>query len=306
MCDLSPHDYQTESTVGTSHTSRSPLRIDKPMPLIDNRGMPQQEFSLPKLAARLRTEADAYLLLEELRWGGQPVCPHCGSVAAHYFLKPANGTSRKTRTGTLSERRVWKCRDCRKQFTVLVGTIFHGTKISIRTWLLVIFEFVSSKNSVSAWEISRKYEITNESAWHMLHRIREATKREPLAGLLSGAVQADEAWLGGNPKNRHRTDAKEPRRGPAHTDKQPVFALVHYETREVRSRVVPDVTGATLLPAMQEATDCRTCGYRRTAARPTRTSRRTYGTTSTSTTPPASTSAPAASGRTSLRGSSPS
>ncbi|MDT4932627.1 MAG: hypothetical protein QOK11_519 [Pseudonocardiales bacterium] len=168
--------------------------------------MSKQEFSIPKLSARLRTEADAYLMLEELRWGGTPdACPNCGEMGRCYFLTPKNGVSRKTRTGAVSQRRVWKCGGCRKQFSALTGTIFHGSKISVRTWLLVIFEFVSSKNSVSAWEISRKYEITNESAWHMLHRIREAMKMEPVVGLLGGAVQVDETWIGGEPKTRHRS-----------------------------------------------------------------------------------------------------
>ncbi|MEO2132336.1 MAG: IS1595 family transposase [Microbacterium sp.] len=151
-----------------------------------------------QLQSSLKTEADAYLMLEDLRWGGAPsACPKCGVEGRCYFLNPSNGVSRKTRTGSVSERRVWKCGACRRQFSVLTDTIFHGTKISIRTWLLVIFEFVSSKNSVSAWEISRKYEITNESAWHMLHRIREAMKREPVAGLLKGEIQADETYIGG-------------------------------------------------------------------------------------------------------------
>jgi hypothetical protein len=65
-------------------------------------------------------------------------------------------------------------------------------------------EFCSSKNSLSAWEVSRKYEVTNETAWHMIHRIREATKYQPVAGLLGGAVQVDEAWIGGEPKNRQQ------------------------------------------------------------------------------------------------------
>lgn len=164
--------------------------------------MSKQEFSIPKVAQRLVTEADAYVMLEEFRWGGDPeACPKCGGMGRCYLLKPEDGTTgRKTRTGANTQRRVWKCGHCRKQFSVLVDTIFHGTKISLRTWLLVIFEFCSSKKSVSAWEISRKYEITNESAWHMLHRIREATKREPLAGLLKGTIVADETYIGGSPK----------------------------------------------------------------------------------------------------------
>ena len=104
------------------------------------------------LADRLRTEGDAYLYLEEIRWGDRPICPHCGSAAEHYFLNPANGKSRQTTRGTASERRVWKCREkgCRKQFSVLTGTIMHGSKIPVRTWIFVIFEMVSSKNGIAA------------------------------------------------------------------------------------------------------------------------------------------------------------
>lgn len=218
--------------------------------------MAQQEFSIRRLADRLRSEADAYLMLEELRWGGHPqACPKCGGMDRCHYIAPKNGTDRKTRTGSRSERRVWFCGHCRRQFSVLTDTIFHGTKIPLRTWLMVIFEFCAAKNSISAWEISRKYEITNESAWHMLHRIREAMKREPLAGLFAGTVQADETWVGGEPRNRHRNDPREPSRSYATTDKAAVFSLINYETREVRSRVIPDVSGATLLAAIQENVD---------------------------------------------------
>jgi transposase-like protein len=143
---------------------------------------------------------------------------------------------------------VWRCRGCKKQFSVLTDTIFHGTKISVRTWLLVIFEVCASKNSVSAWEISRKYSITNESAWHMLHRIREAMKRDPVAGLLSGTVIADETWIGGQDKNRHANK----RTNTGVTDKTIVMSLVHYETREVRSCVIADVTATSLLPVIRD------------------------------------------------------
>jgi len=212
----------------------------------------KQEFSIPNLMAELATEADAYLLLERLRWNGTPVCPHCGSIAQHYFLKPANGTDRATRTGAKSQRRVWKCKDCRKQFSVLTGTIFHGSKIAVRTLVMVILEMCASKNGVSAREIERKYDLAGKTAWFMLHRIREAMKRDPLAGLLSGTVQADETWIGGEPKNRHARDKREQTRAYATSDKTPVFALVDYETREVRSQVVNEVNGKTLLPAILE------------------------------------------------------
>ncbi|MBV9872390.1 MAG: IS1595 family transposase [Frankiaceae bacterium] len=213
--------------------------------------MAQQEFSIPSLMNRLGTEADAYQLLEELRWGADKadvVCPHCGVIGGHYFLTPANGSSRATRmtakNGKVSERRVWKCCSCRKQFSVLTGTIFHGTKISVRTWVMVVLEMCASKNGVSAREIERKYDLTAKTAWYMLHRIREAMKQDPMAGLLRGTIIADETFIGGKPKNRHADDPRQ--RGAGFSDKQPVLALVDFETREVRSRAIPDVTAETL------------------------------------------------------------
>jgi len=214
----------------------------------------KQPLSIPAITSMVQTEADAYLLLEKLRWGGEPTtCPHCAGEDRCYYLNPANGTDRKTRTGTRSERRVWKCGHCRKQFSVLTGTIFHGTKIAVRTWLLVVLEMCASKNGVSAREIERKYDLTAKTAWFMLHRIREAMKLEPLAGLLSGTVVADETWIGGKPSNM--SNAKRPKRHRwdyGRTDKPAVLALVDTGTGEVRSRVIPNVRGNTLRAAIAE------------------------------------------------------
>lgn len=142
--------------------------------------------SLIELINRVQTEADAYKYLEEMRWpdGQPPACPHCGgSEKPPVFLQPKGGSDgRKTRTGSVSQRRVWKCKTkgCRKQFSVLTNTPMHGTKIPVRTWVLVTFEMCSSKNGVSAREVERKYDLTAKSAWFLLHRIREGmTDPEP-------------------------------------------------------------------------------------------------------------------------------
>jgi transposase-like protein len=202
-----------------------------------------------QLADKLRDEADAYKFLEDLRWNGEPVCSHCGADRP-YFLKARDG-ERRTRTGSTSQRRVWKCRACRKQFSVLTGTIFHGTKIPLRTWVLVVFEMASSKNGVAAREIERKYGLTPKSAWFMMHRIREAMKRDPMAGLLTGRVVADETYIGGKPGNRHKGS----RGRQGYTDKTPVMALVSRETGEVITKVVPNVTGANLAAAIRREVD---------------------------------------------------
>lgn len=183
--------------------------LTNPTPTSGNGGMSKQGLSIPALVAQIPTEANAYLLLENLRWNGHPVCPHCGLLDGAWYIRPLNGVSRRTRTGTPSQRRVWKCGGCRKQFSVLTGTIFQGSKIPVRTWLMVVFEMCAAKNGISAREVERKYDLTAKTAWFMLHRIREAMKRDPLASLLSGTVASDERWIGGAPANRHRDEVKE-------------------------------------------------------------------------------------------------
>ncbi len=210
------------------------------------------ESSFLRIIERIPDEAAAYEYLEELRWNGTPVCPHCGNDEKCWFLKPSNGKTRATRTGTPTQRRLWKCGSCRKQFSVLTDTVMHGTKIPVRTWVLVLFEMCASKNGVSAREVERKYDVSPRSAWFMTHRIREAMKDNGL-GMFVGTITADETWVGGKPANRH--GHKSGHGGQGKTDKTPVLSLVNQRTGEVRSKVVPDVTGATLRKVIAEQVD---------------------------------------------------
>lgn len=211
-----------------------------------------------QLADQLRTEADAYRMLETMRWPNGPVCPHCDHQGAT-FIEPSNGKSRATRTGKQTERRVWRCLSCRKQFSVLTGTVMHGTKVPLRIWCLVTFEFVSSKNGVAAKEIERKYGVCCRTAWHLLHRIREAMRSDGLVTSMRGRIVADETFIGPNPKWMKDKDrvfdrgGSQRRRTAMH--KTPVFALVDADTGEVRAKVIPDVTGATLRKAIAEQVD---------------------------------------------------
>jgi transposase-like protein len=212
-------------------------------------------LTITALADRVQTEADAYKFLEDLRWpSGTPTCPHCGNVGADY-IAPTNGTSRATRTGAMSERRVWRCGGCRKQFSVLTGTPLHGTKIAVRKWVFVIFEMCSSKNGVAAREIERKYGLCPRTAWFMMHRIREIMDGERVESL-SGTIVADETWIGGNLANTHRGPFRWERIVPGQRTPEShmttVLTLVNKDTGEARSRVIPNVTGATLHKAIAE------------------------------------------------------
>jgi transposase-like protein len=213
------------------------------------------EISLPALANKIPTEADAYLFLEEMGWHGTPVCPHCGSIDKHYFLTPRNGISRETSAGNQTERRLWKCSACRQRFSVTTGTVMHNTKIPLRTWLFVAFEFASSKNGIAAREIQRKYKLHGDTAWTLCHRLREAMRPGSLGGLLVGTIVADEAYMGGKPWNRHqqgRTKNLRPGRKQGGPSGTPVFSFIHRESGEVRS-VVVNSTGTAALGAVLDA-----------------------------------------------------
>jgi len=144
--------------------------------------------------SQVRDEDSGYRLLEELRWGDRPVCPHCGSARPPYFLKPQHG-GRATRTGRLTRRRVWKCAACRKQFSALTGTVLQGTKIPVRTWIRVVSEMATSSGGLSARDIERRYGLTAKTAWSMVSRLRDAMGREPMASML-GRRHADEIYRG--------------------------------------------------------------------------------------------------------------
>lgn len=219
------------------------------------------EVTITKLAEQLPDDAAAYRYMERLRWPNQPVCPHCGSINDHYFLTP-QGEGRKTRTGSVTQRRVWKCKDCRKQFSVTTGTIFHGTRVSLRVWIFVLFEMAANKNGLAAREIERKYGVAPKTAWLMTQKVREAmANRAP--EMMVGTIVADESWIGGDPRNdHHHKPAVQPervqpgaRRPNQKTAKTPIVTLINADTGESRSAVVPDVSGKTLRKVMAEQVD---------------------------------------------------
>ena len=238
------------------------MRVDKPN-LLSHTGFvsPREKFSLAKLSQEVAEEADAYRWLEAMCWPTGPICPHCGHDRA-YFIQSKHPDGRATgNLKTRTQRRVWKCANCRKQFSVLTGTIMQGTKIPVRTWILVMVEICSDENGISAREVERKYGLTAESAWFMLHRLREAMRREPLSSMMRGTIVADETWIGGNPRNRHGygkespVRVRTPPRPNLRTDKTLVLSLVNKQTGEVRSVVAPNVTGANLRKVIAEQVD---------------------------------------------------
>lgn len=190
------------------------------------------DLNMVTLATVFSDEDKARAFLEAKRWPNGPVCPHCQSAEA-YRLTPKPGSKSPVRPGVL------KCKKCRKQFTVRVGTIFEDSKIQIRQWLMAIHLMTSSKKGVSSHQIAREVGITQKSAWFVCHRIREAMKREPMASMLAGQVELDEAYIGGKPRIRGVS-----KRGRG-TSKAPVMVLVERDGRAV-AKPIENVQSATL------------------------------------------------------------
>ena len=169
-----------------------------------------------------------------MRWPDGAICPWCDS----------------RNNGFLRTRRIWKCRDCRKQFSVKAGTIFEDSPINLDKWLTAVWLVVNCKNGVSSYEIARDLKVTQKSAWFMLHRIRLALKNGSLEkmGNDGSPVEVDEAFVGGNPKFMHASRRRKAgvKAGIYGDHKTIVMGMLDRETRQVRAKLIPDVTRETL------------------------------------------------------------
>jgi transposase-like protein len=178
-----------------------------------------------------------------MRWMDGPRCPYCHLEKAKnpYYLK--------------TQKR-WKCRTCRKQFSVKVGTIFEDSPVPLQKWLPALWMLVSDKNGISSWELHRALGVSQKTAWFMLHRLRLALKSKNLGYKLGGpensGVETDETWVGGKVSNMHRnkhTKYMLDSRGPGF-NKAIVHGLLDRDLRQVRAAVVPNARRDTLQNAI--------------------------------------------------------
>jgi transposase-like protein len=181
--------------------------------------------------------------LESLRWANGRFCPHCGATENTSFVR-----GKKHRPG------LYYCNECKMQFTVTVGTIFERSKIPLNKWMLAFHLMSSSKKGISAHQLHRSLGVTYKTAWFMAHRIRECMRPASFTSPLGGegkAVEADETYIGGKEKNKHRTKRTSAIGGQG---KEVVFSLVE-RGGMVRSQHVANVSGKTLRPIMKAQID---------------------------------------------------
>jgi transposase-like protein len=162
-------------------------------------------------------EAQAFAYVEARVWPEGPTCPHCGGVER---ISKMQGKS--TRTG------LYKCYQCRKPFTVRMGTIFESSKVPLHVWLQAMYLIAGSKKGISSNQLARTLGLTVKTAWFLSHRIREAMREGGLApfGADGGAVEVDETYIG------RKAGAGLPKGGWGH--KMTVLGLIDRDTGRSR------------------------------------------------------------------------
>src|SRR5579864_1911309 len=177
------------------------------------------------LMQAIRYFSDPMICLETVakaKWPEGPECPRCQGKKLSF----------------LKTRLMWTCLGCRKQFSVKVGTIFEDSAIGLDKWLCAMWLLANCKNGVSSYEIARDLHVTQKTAWFMLHRIRYAQHQGSI-NKMTGAVEADETYIGGAARNMH-ADQRERKVHGRHTfGKTIVLGLLERETGKVRTQAIP-------------------------------------------------------------------
>ena len=169
----------------------------------------------------------------KMRWPDGPVCPRCEGREYSY----------------ITTRRLWKCKSCKKQYSVKLGSIFEDSALGLDKWLPAVWLIANSKNGISSHELGRALGTTQKSAWFMLHRIRLAMQSGSF-DMLSGTVEVDETFIGGKARNMHKADrvrkfGKDAKGVHPSMGKTPVIGMIE-RSGKVRVHVVDDTKRRTL------------------------------------------------------------
>ncbi len=192
------------------------------------------------------TEDEARGILEAIRWPDGPKCSHCGSKMVTRLPD-----SSKYRHG------LFQCNGCRGQFSVILGTVMQRSHITLRQWVQAFHSMCSHRQGVSALQLQRNLGLGSyQSAWFLVHRIREAMNADPLASKLNGIVEVDEAHIGGKLRKGKRDESGDlivNKRGRG-TKQVPILALVERDGR-IKTQVVEHVNAKTLKSAIRANVD---------------------------------------------------
>ncbi|HUE12874.1 MAG TPA: IS1595 family transposase [Planctomycetaceae bacterium] len=169
--------------------------------------------------------------MKGIKWpDGKIVCPKCGG----------------DRIGEIKTRKMLRCKDCRKQFSYKVNTIFEDSPLGLDKWFVAVWCITNAKNGISSYELARALGITQKSAWHMLHRIRLAMQDDS-SEKIGGTVEADETYIGGKGKNMHKALRKARMKGRGTVGKMIVQGVLERGGRVIAG-VVAESKRRTLQP----------------------------------------------------------
>jgi transposase-like protein len=148
--------------------------------------------TLIQMMAAFPDEQTAIDHFTAIRWKSGSFCPYCGSVRVYHF----------------SDKRTHKCADCRKRFSIKVGTIFEDSKIELRVWLMAIWLITSHKKGIASTQLAKDLGVTQKTAWFMTQRLRYAIRTKSFNAPLDGDVEVDEMYHGGKERNKHASKRK--------------------------------------------------------------------------------------------------
>lgn len=181
--------------------------------------------------------------LEQERWDGNPTCPHCGSE--HHYRTKTRFTNPE-----LKDYQDFFCKACRKKYTVLTGTIYESSKVSLKKWFMAMYLLETHKKGISSMQLARDIDVTQKTAWFMLHRIREMLQ-DKAPEVLEGTVMADETFVGGKNRFRHKDKKVNYKVEREFKDKTPVLGFMR-DDGFVRLIVIKDVKRDTIVPLVLE------------------------------------------------------
>jgi len=194
-------------------------------------------MNIIQIYKKFPTQSDCIKHLELVRWNNEPVCPYCKS---------------KKQTPLPKEHR-YHCNNCNTSYSVLVGTIFHKTRLDLQKWFLAITLVLNAKKGISARQLARDIEVTKDTAWYMIMRIRAAFVEQ--GELMEGIVEADETYVGGKNKNKHNDKKVKGTQGRSSAEKTAVAGVVE-RGGKVKAQVVKDVKSKTLKKFISENVSC--------------------------------------------------
>ncbi len=189
--------------------------------------MKQQFNSLLDIVKRFPSEKSCRDYLSQARWNGKPVCYHCGYSEKIY----------KINDGAL-----YKCAKCRRQFTVRLGTIFEDSALPLQKWFMAIYLLTAHKKGISSVQLAKDIQVTQKTAWFMMHRIRYAVRTAEFSKPLDGFIEMDETYVGGKTTHAESHTPKQ--------DKAVVFGMAQ-RNGDVRASFTPDGKRNTLFPIIK-------------------------------------------------------